>query len=99
MIAALPPAGHDRLGRARAPADVKYPGAHRHRPADREPLGAEEIDRASEWVPDPHGRGEDSAAVLEQKRDARRHRAGEREGESDDHAGDRPLEARTPFTK
>ncbi len=75
---------------------MKYPGADRHHPADREPLGAKEIDRASQRVPDPHGRREDRAAVLEQKGDARRDRAGQGEGESDDHAGDRPLEIVSP---
>jgi hypothetical protein len=90
---------HNRQWRQGERADVKQPRADRHNPADREPPGAEEIDRASQRVADPHGRRQDCAAVLEQKRDARRHRAGEGEGESDNHAGDRPLEARTPFTK
>jgi hypothetical protein len=72
-------------------AYMKYPGADRHHPADGEPPGAEEVDRASQRVPHPHGGREDRAAVLEQKGDARRDGAGQGEGESDDHAGGRLL--------
>ena len=70
---------------------MKPPGAERHRPANREPLRAKEVGRASQRVPDLHVGREDRAAVLEQKGDARRDRAGEREREPDDHADDRPL--------
>jgi hypothetical protein len=92
---------HDREWRQGERADVKHPGADRHRPADREPPRAEEVGRASQRVPDAHGGREDRAAVLEQKCDARRDGAGEGEGESDDHAGVRPLAARhrIPFTR
>jgi hypothetical protein len=46
-------------------------------------------------VPHLHVGRADRAAVLEQKGDARRDRAGERERESDDHADDRSLEPRS----
>ena len=72
-------------------ADVQDPGADRHPPADREPLRAKEVGGASQRVPDLHIGRENRAAVLEQKGDARRHGAGEGEGESDDHAGECPL--------
>ena len=82
---------HDRQRRQRERADVKPPGADRHHPAHREPLGAKEVGGASQRVPDAHGRRQDRAAVLEQKGDARRERAGEGEREPDDHADDLPL--------
>jgi hypothetical protein len=37
-------------------------------------------------MPDMHGRRENRAAVLEEKGDIRRQRAGQSEGDSDDHA-------------
>ena len=43
---------HDRQRRQGERADVEHPGADRDRPADREPLGAEEVDGASQRVPD-----------------------------------------------
>jgi hypothetical protein len=45
-------------------------------------------------MPDAHRRREDRAAVLEEKGDVGRERAGQSEGESDDHVEERPLEAR-----
>ena len=67
---------HDRQRREGERADVKHPGADRHRPANREPPRAEEVGGASQRVPDPHRGREDRAAVLEQKGDARRDGAG-----------------------
>ena len=77
---------HDRQRRQRQRGDVKHPGADRHQPAHREPPGAEEVGGASQRVPDAHRRRQDRAAVLEQEGDVRRERAGQSEGESDDHA-------------
>jgi hypothetical protein len=72
---------------------VKHPGADRDSPANREPPRAEEAGGASQRVADLHRGREDRATVPEQKADARRGGAGEREGESGDHADDRPLVA------
>jgi phytoene dehydrogenase-like protein len=63
------------------------------RPADGEAYTEFDthFDRAPQWVPDPHRGRKDGPAVLEQKGDAGRDRAGNGEGESDDHPGDRSL--------
>jgi hypothetical protein len=66
---------HDRQRRQCERADVKRPGAERHRPPHREPLGPEEVGGASQRVSNAHGRRHDRAPVLEQERDVRRERA------------------------
>ena len=74
---------YDRQRCERKGADVKRPGSERHQPAHREPLGAKEVGGASQRVPNAHRRCRDRAALLEQKGDARRERAGEGERESE----------------
>jgi hypothetical protein len=83
---------YDRQRRERKGAYVKRPGSERHQPAHREPPGAKELAGASQRVPTAHGRCRDSAALLEQKGDARPERAGQGERESEDHSAGHLLQ-------
>jgi hypothetical protein len=71
--------------RERERADVQNPGHDRHHPADQEPPGGEEADRAAQRMADLDRRGEHSAAVLEQKGEVGSRRRSEREDKSKGH--------------
>jgi hypothetical protein len=62
--------------------DVEGPGQQRHEHAEREPLGAEQPDRARQWVLERHVWRGVRAAVLEQEARVGRERAQQRKKNS-----------------
>jgi hypothetical protein len=57
---------HDRHRRQRERADMQTPGHDRHDPADQEPSGVKQTDRAAQRMAHQDRRGQHRAAVLEQ---------------------------------
>jgi hypothetical protein len=63
---------HARQLRERECTDMERPGADRHRPAHREPLGGEQAGGASQRVCGADRRCQDRPALLQQEGDVRR---------------------------